>query len=102
MPQQSVFPDQYPPMTSFAVEVRSFPLTPDAETVSVLVKVGTGTDTSPKTRWASTLKGLERDYLDTLLEAATMAYMYEATPKDVVKACASVKKLARAHAASAF
>lgn len=100
MPQQSLMPESYPPMTALAFEVRSFPRTPDAETVSVLVKVATGATGDLKTRYATTLKGLERDYLDTLVEAATTSYMYEATTRDVVKACAAVKRLARAHAAA--
>lgn len=96
MPQQSLIPD-YPPMTSFAVVIKSYPHTMHPDEVIVAVKVGVGSVAEPKTRWMVTLPGVQRDYLNTLVESAAMTYMYGETPRDVVKACAAVHKLARQH-----
>lgn len=98
MPQQSLLPE-HPAMTSLAVEVRSYPLTPSPDVVQILVKVGVGS-AALKARWAGTLTGVERDYLDTLCETITATFMYGETPRDIARACADVKRLARKHAAN--
>lgn len=84
-------------MTSLVVTVRGFPHTPDIETCQIFVAVGVG-GKDPKTRIVATLTGIERDYVDTLVQDATNAYLYEETPKDVVRAIADVTRLARKHA----
>lgn len=97
MPQQSILPD-YPPMTAFAVQIRSFPHTAYPDQVDVAIQVGTG-ESQLKTRQVVTLRGVECDFLDTLVTECTSAYMYGETPQDVAKAASAVKSQARAHGA---
>lgn len=99
MPQQSLLPDQYPPMTSLTLEVRSWPHTPEPDQIFVGVRVGVG-GKNPKTRASITMTGVERDYLNTLFEDVTTAYMWGETTRDVVRAVGRVTKLAKAHARS--
>lgn len=98
MPQLRLNP-QDPTPNRIRITVESFPRTPDPETVHVAVLV-TSDPGCVLGGWSGSLHRNERDYLNTLVEAATMAYMYGEGSRDVARACAGVKKLARAHEAS--
>jgi len=98
MPQQSLLPD-HPAMTALAVVVRSFPHTNFPDEVDVSVQVARG-DGPLKTRTVVTLRGVECDFLDTMVTEAVSAYMYGEKPQDVARAVSDVKKMARAHGAS--
>jgi len=84
-------------MTSLNLLVRSFPLTPDPEQVVIWVQVGIGSKEA-KTRQVVQLQGVERDFLNTLVEEITSTFMYGETPRDVVRAASAVKTLAKRHA----
>lgn len=84
-------------MTSLQVHVRSYPHTEHPDEVEVSIAVAVGQE-GLKTRHVLTLKGVQCDYLNTLVEDVTNAYMYEEKPAHVVRAAASVHKLAKAHA----
>lgn len=86
-------------MTGFAFEVRSFPDTPHPDEVTVSVRVGSGAK-SPSTVYVCSLRGAQRDYLDTMADAALSTFMYGEKARDVARSCADVLKLARVHAAS--
>lgn len=95
MPQQSLLPD-HPAMAALQITVMTYPNTTVMGDVDVTIGVGlVGGDL--KTRHVVTLHGIEADYLDTLVDAATSAFMYEETPAHVVRAVAGVCKLARSH-----
>lgn len=95
MPQQSILPD-HPPMTGLTIELRA-PVPGERDCTDVWVAVGYG-HRSPSTVWIAGFPGVEADYLDTVVTAATTAYLYGETGRDVAKACADVKKMSRMHA----
>lgn len=82
-------------MTSLRLDVRA-PSPGLTDFTSLTVMVGCGWR-DPKTRWSGSLPGLEADFLATLVSEATSAWLYEETPRDVVRALAGVKRLARLH-----
>lgn len=62
------------------------------------LEVSVGVDHKPVMPcYATSLPGIETDYLDTIVTAAVTSWAYEATRKDVQKALAAVKRLARMH-----
>lgn len=98
MPQQSLLPE-HPTMTGFGLTIRSYPHTKFSDEVDVSLAVATG-DGPLKTRTVVSLRGLECDYLNTLVSEAASAYMYGEKPQDIVKAALDVRTLARQHAAA--
>lgn len=96
MPQQSLLPD-HPAMTALRVDIRSWPRTAQPDTVEVTTAVAIGSEPL-KARSVVALVGLQRDYLDTLVETAVSTFMYGERPKDVARAIADVHRLARLHA----
>lgn len=97
MPQQSLLPD-HPAMTALTLKVESWPRTEHPDEVRINVQVATG-EGDPSTVTVVVLQGVECDFVNTVVEDATTAYMYGERPKDVRRSVNDVWRLARAHGA---
>lgn len=73
---------------------------PDAvrDATEVIVAVERGRQTAPFPCWVGALPGLQADFLVTLVTEALTAWAYGEDARDVQKACAAVKRQARAWA----
>lgn len=98
MPQQSLLPD-HPAMTQCVLRIESWPHTKFSDEVRLTVQIGVGGQ-DPSSAVVAVLKGVEADYLNTLVEDTVSAYMYGETVKDVRQAVNDVWRLARAHGAA--
>jgi len=86
-------------MTQMAFTVRSWPHTRFADEVDISVQIAVG-DEPLKTRQVATLRGVECDYLNTIVGEIASSYMYGERPKDVSRAFVDVVRLAREHGAA--
>lgn len=94
MPQLRILPDDSQ-MTALRIVLRA---PRPAVNDHTLLEVSVGVDYQPVMPcYGTSLVGIETDYLDTMVTAAATSWAYEATRKDVQRALASVKRLARLH-----
>lgn len=94
MPQLKILPEDSQ-MTELRIVLRA-PRAPDREHTDLEVSVGVNHQPVMPC-YGTSLPGIEVDYLNTIVEAAVMSWAYEGTRKDVQKALAAVKRLARMH-----
>lgn len=98
MPQISLLDDHTPTMGDLTIRVK--PAGPLRETTEVVVSVGRTPKDPPMPVWVGTLPAIETDMLTTLVTDALTSWAYGERIKEVRLACASVKKMASAHAAA--
>ena len=96
MPQLQLIQNGPLEMRDLRITVKP-PRTPQDAT-EVIVAIERGNQTAPFPAWCGALPGVQADFLVTLVTEALSAWAYGEDARDVQRACAAVKKQARAHA----
>ena len=94
MTQPSLLAD-HPHAHTLVIEIDDGTLRMDHDYV-VTIKTASG-DGKPTTLWKERLVGLETDYLDTLVDAAVSAWMYQPGLRELLRALVKTKRLAEQH-----